>query len=111
MMDVAESRGYHINIARLSTLIGAPVVPLVAARNEGTQELLAAVIDVVEGNARADGMSLQYGHDIEEEIAKLEKVIAEKLPAGDYLPRWLAVKLLEEDEEIIERIRQAHVVW
>lgn len=111
MMDVAESRGYQIDIARLSVLIGAPVVPLVAARNEGTQELLAAVVDVAEGNVSADGISLQYGHDIEEEIAKLEKVIADKLPAGDYSPRWLSVKLLEEDEEIIKKIRQAHVVW
>jgi small GTP-binding protein len=111
MMDVAESRGYQIDIARLSGLIGAPVVPLVAARNEGTQELLAAVIDVVEGNVTADGISLQYGHDIEEEITKLEKVIVDKLPAGDYSPRWLSVKLLEEDEEIIGKIRQARVVW
>ena len=111
MMDVAESRGYHIDIAKLSALIGAPVVPLVAARNEGTQELLAAVTEVVEGNVRADGISLQYGHDIEEEITKVEQVIADKLPAGDYSSRWLAVKLLEEDEEVIKRIRQAHVVW
>jgi ferrous iron transport protein B len=111
MMDVAESRGYHIDIARLSTLVGAPVVPLVAARNEGTQELLTAAIDVVEGNTSTDSISLQYGHDIEEEIIKLEKVIADKLPPGNYSPRWLAVKLLEEDEEIIKKIKQAHVVW
>jgi len=111
MMDVAESRGYKIDIAKLSGLIGVPVVPLVAARNEGTQELLAAVVDVVEGNARADGIHLQYGHDVEAEITKIEKTIADKLPAGDYSPRWLAVKLLEEDEEIIGKIRQARVVW
>jgi small GTP-binding protein len=111
MMDVAESRGYKIDIPRLSELIGAPVVPLVAARNQGTQELLAAVIDVVEGSIRADGIHFQYGHDVEEEIIKLERVIGEKLPTGDYSPRWLAVKLLEEDEEIIGKIRQARVVW
>jgi small GTP-binding protein len=111
MMDVAESRGYKIDIARLAGLIGAPVVPLVAARNEGTQELLAAIVAVVEGSTLADGISLQYGHDVEEEITKLEKLIADKIPAGDYSPRWLAIKLLEEDEEIIGKIRQAHVVW
>jgi small GTP-binding protein len=111
MMDVAESRGYKIDIARLSELLGAPVVPLIAARNKGTQELLATIIDVIEGNIRTDGIQLQYGHDIEAEIAKLEKIIAEKLPSGDYSPRWLAVKLLEEDEEIIGKIRQARVVW
>jgi small GTP-binding protein len=111
MMDVAESRGYKIDITRLSELLGAPVVPLIAARNQGTQELLVTVIDVIEGKIRTDGIQLQYGHDIEAEIAKLEKIITEKLPNGDYSPRWLAVKLLEEDEEIIGKIRQARVVW
>jgi small GTP-binding protein len=111
MMDVAESRGYKIDISKLSGLIGAPVVPLVAARNEGTQELLAAIVDVVEDSTLADGISLHYGHDVEEEIIKLEKLIAGKVPVGDYSPRWLATKLLEEDEEIIDKIRQAHVVW
>ena len=111
MMDVAESRGYKIDIAKLSGLIGAPVVPLVAARNEGTQELLSAIVGIVEGSTLADGISLQYGHDVEEEITKLEKLIADKIPAGDYSPRWLAIKLLEDDEEIIKKVRQTHVVW
>jgi Fe2+ transport system protein B len=111
MMDVAESRGIQIDIGRLSELLGAPVVPLVAARNQGTQELLAGIIDVIEGSNKADGMRIQYGHDIESEITKLEKIIAERLPTEKYSPRWLAVKLLEEDEEIIGKIRQAQVVW
>jgi small GTP-binding protein len=111
MMDVAGSRGYKIDIAKLAGLIGAPVVPLVAARNEGTQELLSAIVGIVEGSTLANGISFHYGHDVEEEITKLEKLIADKIPAGDYSPRWLAIKLLEEDEEIIGKIRQAHVVW
>ena len=73
--------------------------------------LLAAIVGVVEGSTLADGISLQYGHDVEEEITKIEKLIVGKIPAGDYSPRWLAIKLLEEDEEIIKKIRQAHVVW
>ena len=111
MMDVAESRGIQINIPELSELLGVPVVPLVAARNQGTQELLDTVAGVVEGTIRAEGIHLQYGHDIESEITKLEKIIIDKLPAQGYSPRWLAVKLLEEDEEIINKIRQAQVVW
>jgi small GTP-binding protein len=111
MMDIADSRGYKIDVAMLSELMGAPVVPLVAARNQGTKELLAAIVNVVEGNIRSDGINLQYGHDVEAEITRLEKIIAEKLPVGDYSPRWLAVKLLEEDDEIIGKIRQVRVVW
>jgi small GTP-binding protein len=107
MMDVAESRGYEINVAELSRLLGTPVVPLVAARDQGTQELLETIVDIAEGNIRVSGIRLQYGHDVEEEIAKLEKLISDNSPAGSYSPRWLAVKLLEEDKEVISKIRQA----
>jgi len=107
MMDVAESRGYEVDVTELSRLLGAPVIPMVAARNQGTQELLQTILDIAEGNIKVSGISLQYGHDVEEEIAKLEKLISDNSLAKDNSPRWLAVKLLEEDEEIIRKIRQA----
>ena len=106
MMDMAESRGYQINVTELSRLLGTPVVPMVAARNQGTQELLETIVGVSEGNIDVNGIQFQYGHDVEAEIEKLEKLIADKSLAEGYLPRWLAVKLLEEDEEIIGKIRR-----
>jgi small GTP-binding protein len=107
MMDVAESKGYQIDVEALSQLLGTPVVPLVAARNQGTQELLRTIVDVVEGNVKVSGVHLKYGHDVEEEITKLEKLISDNSLAKNHSPRWLAIKLLEEDEEIISKIRQA----
>jgi len=107
MMDVAESRGHRINVAELSKLLGAPVVPMVAARNQGTEELLQTVIDAAEGGIRVKGINLHYGHDVEAEIEKLEKSISGGALAGSYSPRWLAVKLLEEDKEIEKKVGQA----
>jgi len=107
MMDVAESRGYEIDVAELSRLLGTPVIPMIAARNQGTRELLETIVDVAEGNIKVSGISLQYGHDVEEEIAKLEKLISDNSLVKRYSSRWLAVKLLEEDEEIISKIREA----
>jgi small GTP-binding protein len=107
MMDVAESRGYQIDVAGLAHLLGAPVVPLVACRDQGTHELLQNVADVAEGNVPVSGLRLQYGHDVEEEISKLQKLISTNSLGKGYPPRWLAVKLLEEDEEIMRKVRQA----
>lgn len=104
MMDVAESKEYRINIKELSRLLGAPVLPMVASRNQGTEELLQTVIDVAEGNIRVKGISLNYGHVVEEEIGKLEKLMSGSALAGGYSPRWLAVKLLEEDKEIEKKV-------
>ena len=107
MMDVAESRQYQIDVKELSHLLGTPVVPTVAAKNQGTLELLDTVVDVVEGCQKVSGIHLQYGRDVEAEITKLGKFISDNTLAKGYSPRWLAVKLLEEDEEIISKIRQA----
>ncbi len=107
MMDVAASRGYEIDVEGLSRLLGAPVIPMVAARNRGTRELLQAVVDVAGGSREAGGIQIKYGHDLEEEITKLEKVVSNNSLAQSYSPRWLAVKLLEEDKEIINKVKRA----
>jgi len=106
MMDMAESRRYRIDVNALVREIGAPVVPMVATRNQGTQELLETVVEVAEGNIEIAGLRLQYGREVEEEIAKLEKVISSNSLSQKYPPRWLAVKLLEEDEEIIKKFKK-----
>jgi ferrous iron transport protein B len=107
MMDVAGSRGYQIDIKELSRLLGVPVVPMVAARNQGTKELLEAVAAVAAGDITVSGINIQYGHDVEAEIGKLEQIISSNSLAQSYPPRWLAVKLLEDDREIIDKVRQA----
>ncbi|MCK4273557.1 MAG: 50S ribosome-binding GTPase [Dehalococcoidales bacterium] len=106
MMDVAESRGYQIDVKELSRLLGTPVVPMVAARNQGTRELLETVVGVAAGNIQVSGIHMQYGHDVEAELVKLEKIITGNPLAESYSPRWLAVKLLEDDREIVDKVRQ-----
>jgi len=56
--------------------------------------------------AYTKGISLvDYGREVEEEIARLQEAI-EKAPAltTHYSSRWLAIKLLEEDKEIIPKV-------
>lgn len=105
MMDVAESRGYKIDIPGLSTLLGAPVVPMIAARSQGTDKLLETVSRVAGGELVAEARTIHYGHDIETEIEKLENIIVSGSSTGHYSSRWLALKLLEEDKEILQKVR------
>ncbi len=107
MMDIAESRDFKIDVSGLSHLLGAPIVPLVAARNQGTPQLLEVIKKVYDGEIPTSEINIQYGHDVEVEIAKLEKLISDNTLGGVYSPRWLAVKLLEDDREIIKKVRQA----
>ena len=104
MMDEAASRNHHIDIKKLSELLRIPIVPTVANRNRGTKELLEAIIDVAEGRAEVGEIQISYGKEIEDEIATLEKLLSTTSLALKYSPRWLAVKLLENDEEVIKKI-------
>jgi small GTP-binding protein len=109
MMDVARSREYQIDVEELSHLLGAPVVPMVAKRNQGTEELLETIIGVVQGNIEIKGLTIQYGREVEEEITKLEMMIAAEPGFQKYPARWLAIKLLEEDGEIIKKFEEMGV--
>ena len=106
MMDEADSRKYRIDVEGLSRLLGAPVVPMVANRNRGTVELFDEIVKVAENKARVKGLKVEYGREVEEEISKLEKLISQSELSSKYSPRWLAVKLLERDEEIIKKFRE-----
>ena len=106
MMDVARSRGYEIDIPRLSELLGAPIVPMVAAKGQGVEDLMKTVIDAAEGAIGTGGSVLNYGGDVENEIVKLEKFLTTEDLNGKYSSRWLAVKLLENDREILEKLER-----
>jgi ferrous iron transport protein B len=106
MIDVAKSRGYKINVARLSALLEVPVVPMVASRREGTNELINQIVKTVTGKTDRERIKLYYGSELEEHIQNLEAMIScdDKL-SQQFPPRWLAIKLLEEDKEVLQKIK------
>jgi len=106
MMDLARSRGYHIDVKQLSRLLGVPVVPLVASRNQGTDELLEAITCIVEGSIKLERLQFGYGHEVNKEIANLEAAITPSSLSQRFPARWLAIKLLEDDEEIIKQFKE-----
>lgn len=109
MMDEAGGRGLRIDVERLSSRLGVPVVPMVASRNRGTEELLKAIVETVEGELPAPGLRIDYGPEVEKEIRKLAEVVSHSDLARIYPSRWLAVKLLEGDEEITKKFMEVHV--
>ncbi len=106
MMDIAESRGLKIDVKRLSEKLGVPVVPTIAVRGVGVDELINSVIGVAEGRIEVRGIKVYYGDLIESAISRISSMlvdrgVSEKLP---YPIRWLAIRLLEGDSEVIREI-------
>ncbi len=105
MLDVAKSRHHKIDIEKLSNEIGAAVVPMVATRNQGTREILKEILNEFKRKSTRRKIKVHYGKELEKQIKDLDSIISrdEKL-SKRYPPRWLAIKLLEEDKEILEKI-------
>jgi len=111
MSDQAKARGHEFDVEKLSRFFGAPIVQTVGHKGVGMEELLDAVASVAEdgpaGSRRRNGARLvNYGREIESEIDRIEGMIAQDgAPLEKYDARWLAIKLLENDEEIRSKIR------
>ena len=105
MMDVVEKRGDVIETEALSVLLGCPVVPVVAVRKRGRDELLEAVVRVFEGTAPRKEVHVHYGKDLEKEIAKISVFLGDNPASSLGGPeRWQAIKLVERDAEYQRRL-------
>ena len=98
MMDDAGKDGLKIDLATLERLLGGPVIPTVGDREEGVQALREAVLRVAANPGSAPGGNVNYGHDLEQELRRIEREIhRDEELARTCPPRWLALQLLERD--------------
>lgn len=104
IMDVARKEGRSIDIDALSRRLGVPIVPTVANRGEGLDELVATAARVARNRIKPVPADISFGHDIESPIAELVAGIRDAGISDPYnLPRRaLAILLLEGDAEFIE---------
>jgi ferrous iron transport protein B len=99
-VDAAKRKGITIDRKRLEQALGIPVVSTVAIRGEGIYELAKTAVRVAENKGRNEKPCLKYGVEVEEKIEKLAQAIKSENLASKYPPRWIAIKLLENDPEI-----------
>lgn len=101
--DEAEKKGYKIDVMAMEKALGVKVVPTVATRKAGMDDLLETVTGALAGGAREYPRSMNYGEDIETAARKLTADVVRRYPAlaGRYPERWLALKLLEGDRHFL----------
>jgi len=103
--DIAEDLGYEIDVEALSRLLGIPVVPTVATTKDGMEELKDAILEAAQRGPRRR-LVVDYGREVEEAIRKVEEALGEDPELrGRYPLRWLAIKLLEGDEDALAKVR------
>ena len=102
MSDVAEDMGIKYDIKKMSELTGATIVSTVGRTNVGTKELLEATINVA-ASQQAPGVTIDYGDLLEGKIAELVEEL-KKSGTVTYPLRWIAIKLLEKDADVIGKV-------
>jgi ferrous iron transport protein B len=111
MMDVALRKGLDIDIDMLSSLLDVPIVQTIGSSGKGLPRLLDRVIDVVGEDTSSKKSRIRYGTDLGREIKLIEKVLdgifpEDAKPLIPSLPEksWVAIKLLERDEEVTKDV-------
>ncbi|MBN2465477.1 ferrous iron transport protein B, partial [candidate division WOR-3 bacterium] len=104
MMDVAESRGLEVDVDKLGTLLGVKVVPTVASKNVGVDQLRRVVHDI-HSDAPRPGVRISYGDDIESGLEKLVEAVQAAWPNRLDSARWWALKLLEGDPGALAELK------
>ena len=109
MGDVAQSRGLVIDHEKLSLLMGVPFAPTVGSKNQGTKDLLKTIVSVAEDRESVSRhIHINYGLELEEEIEKFQELIRSSASFPDeHHPRWMGIKLLENDDEVIKGIEKS----
>lgn len=109
MSDEADAKGIRVDEKALSAVLGIPMTKTVGTKGGGVDALLDLIDAMSEAGpeaARATARSIQYGAEIEDRLAPIEKAIrADAEFAARFPVRWLAVKLIEKDAHAFEKLK------
>lgn len=100
MIDVAQQQGIEIDAKALSVSLNTPVIPIVASKNRGLDELLATIER--ECTQPVDPGKLQhieYGTETKKIIDHVDGLLDDSITTP-YPRHWTAMKLLEGDTQI-----------
>jgi ferrous iron transporter FeoB len=104
MGDVAKEMGLEFDLKKLEALTGSTVVETIGRSNKGTNDALRGIVKVAK-ERKLPNVRVNYGEALEPAIAELEAEVA-KFDTGRYPHRWVAIKLLEQDTEVFEKVKE-----
>ena len=101
MADLIEKRGLKIDTKRLSMVLGCPIIETSALKGTGLKELIAEAVKVAkQGEHQLPGAI--FSEKLEKAIDTVVPALSETIAANK--KRWYAVKVLENDEKVMNHI-------
>lgn len=109
LIDEAERHGLTVDERRLARDLGVPIVPTAARYNRGLDQLLQTVFEMATGKLVSKPHRVEIGNrQVTQAVAELEAKVQTLFPN---LPnaRWVALRLLDGDEDIIRALRSGEI--
>jgi ferrous iron transport protein B len=101
MVDMAEKRNIRVDAELLSKRLGIPVVKTIAREGVGKKELLESILQFKPERGK---FRISYGSDLDPALDEMEELINENAFLTDLYPsRWIALKYLENDAEVMKK--------
>jgi ferrous iron transport protein B len=106
MMDMVARQQLKIDLKAMEQMLGIPIVPMVGNKGEGKEELLQMIIAVATKQKKSAPRPISYQEDIEQAIGEIAAMITTN-PLPTLPKRWLAIKMLELDDSLLEILSRA----
>ena len=98
MVDLLEQRGMTIDSARLSRMLGVPVVEVSALRAKNLDTLVNCAVDAARRGAPAQGVRC-FSDQVESALGRIADKVRDKCDPS--LVRWYSIKVFERDSAAI----------
>ena len=107
LMDEAKRKGISINISKLSSILGVPVVATSASVGLGLDLLIDSIYNTTINKIINIPCKINYNQTIENSISIIQSVLNSMLKCT-LNSRWVSLRLLENDQNLIQSIN-SHV--
>ena len=106
LLDEANKKGIEINLKLLSEKLGVPVVGTIARKKKTLNKLLDTIYKVCIGKIIPSPKCVHYDDLIEDYVLKISSLIKDFSSIPEYLHRWIALKLLDGEPDILSSIEK-----
>jgi ferrous iron transport protein B len=103
MMDMATEKGMIINVMKLSSLLGIPIIPIIASKKVGIRYLLDCLVSSSIRVSKPT-YTLTYSPVVENQIDYISNLLRDvslNIPL-----RWISLKILEGDQGVLNLLSE-----
>ncbi len=105
MMDEVYKNGGSVDIPKISKLLGVPVIPISAAKNEGISDLVNSLLKTAKGKSLPEVLDFCDAGPVHRCIHAVSHLIEDHADELGISARFCATKVIEGDQDITKRLK------